>query len=329
MKINIFFTAAFLLLCQAAKSQDFHLSQYDAATLYSNPALTGMYLGDKKTDYRIYGDFRQQWRSLGKPFNTGYLAYDRVHKRYGIGGYIINNRAGNSSFNNLNFMLSGAYQIMDDPTEKHFLSAGLQLGVFQKSFNPQSMLFDNQYSSTADGGFDPGLSSGEYFDRTSLLKLDGNLGIYYKYRDEEKKVKPFGGFSIYHFTMPNESFTAQKSRMPMRFVFSAGSDITINNEISVSPLVLFMMQAKATELNIGALAYYKLKDTEYDIIFGLGYRNKDAIIIHAGVKQGANVYRISYDINSSYLGAYTGRRGAFEISAIYSGVISRIAKTSI
>ncbi|MBA3901539.1 MAG: PorP/SprF family type IX secretion system membrane protein, partial [Bacteroidetes bacterium] len=200
---NILLTAAFLLLCQIAKAQDFHLSQYDAATLYTNPALTGMYLGDKKTDYRIYGNFRQQWRSVGQPFNTGYMAYDRVHKRFGLGGYIINNRAGSSNFNNLNFMLSGAYQIMDDPTGKHFLSAGVQMGIFQKSFNPLNLVFDSQYSSSADGGFDPNLASGEYFDRTSLLRLDGNMGVFYKYRDEEKKVHPFGGFSIYHLTMPN------------------------------------------------------------------------------------------------------------------------------
>ena len=65
-----------LFASASIKAQDFHISQYDVGSLYLNPALTGMYNGEKG-DYKVYVDTRSQWRALGvKPFFTTYIAYD-------------------------------------------------------------------------------------------------------------------------------------------------------------------------------------------------------------------------------------------------------------
>ena len=116
MKKHITYIAAFLLTGSVLKAQDFHVSQYDVATMYLNPALTGMY-GDEKGDYRAYVDTRSQWRAFGvKPFFTTYLAYDMPYtikdKKVGFGAYFINNRTGPGNFNTTGFMLSGAYNIL-------------------------------------------------------------------------------------------------------------------------------------------------------------------------------------------------------------------------
>ena len=97
----------FVLAARIISAQDFHLSQYDATPHYFNPALTGIYFGEK-IDYRIYSDYRTQWRSLGvKPFSTYYLAYDMPFKGIdGVGGYLIHNRNGKGGLNTINFMPS-------------------------------------------------------------------------------------------------------------------------------------------------------------------------------------------------------------------------------
>lgn len=319
MKANIYITALALFAAARLSAQDYHITQYETAPMYINPALTGMYFGEKG-DYKISANYRSQWKSLTpKPFVTANLAYDMPYERYGMGAYIIDNKGGTGGFGTLNFMLSGAYRITKDPQNVHNLSAGLQLGVMYKSFNLSKFTFDNQYSPNSSTGFDTGLSHGENFDKTGIVRFDAALGVYYKYRDKDKKVHPFAGFSVYHVTKPDESFTDYESRLPMRFTIHGGSDIQASEKLKLVPGILFMSQAKALELNINTLGYYRIKDSDYDAVFGLGYRHKDAVMIHLGIKQKENVFRFSYDVNTSYLGNFSGNRGGFEFSLIYTG----------
>lgn len=319
MKKYSWITILFLLVTLTAKGQDFHLSHYDAAMQYLNPALTGMYFG-QEGDYRLNSNYRSQWRSIsGRPFATMMLGYDQPFKeKFGVGGYLINNRAGLGKFNTLNFLLSGAYNVINDPSNVHNLTVGLQMGFLYKSFDPGQFLFDNQYSSSS-GEFEQGLPSGEVFARTSILKFDANMGIFYRYQEDGKRVKPFGGISLYHLTRPNESFTAEKERLPVRFTLHGGSDIQVNDQVMIRPTLLFMYQARAKEINIGAMGFYHLDNTDFDIMLGTNYRNKDAIVIQTGLKHKNNFYRISYDINTSYLSGFSNGRGGLELSVVYTG----------
>lgn len=310
-----------LFLQLAAAGQDFHLSQFDATPHYFNPALTGIYFGDK-SNYRIYSDYRTQWRSIGvKPFSTYYLAYDMPYKLYGLGGYLIHNRNGRGGLNTINFMPSAAYKISNETNTPHNLSVGAQLGIIYRSFDPNHFTYDNQFSVDAPGGFDQTIPSGETFLKTSTLKLDANMGVFYKYKSEEWKAHPWGGFAVYHITKPNQSFIGiEKDKTPMRLVMQVGADYQITEEISVTPMILYMNQAKASELNIGAVGFYHIKDTKYDVLFGLNYRTRDALIIQAGMKYEQHIFTFSYDINTSYLNDYTNGRGAFEFSILLSGI---------
>ncbi len=94
MKKNLIiflFCALYFAFCTLhSRAQDAHLSQYDEAYLYLNPALTGMFNGD----YRAGGHYRSQWAAVAtKPFVTSMLSYDMPKDRFGVGGYIMNNRA--------------------------------------------------------------------------------------------------------------------------------------------------------------------------------------------------------------------------------------------
>src|SRR5574343_341535 len=93
------------------KAQDFHLAQYDVASLYLNPALTGMYANEDDAQYTVYVDSRSQWRALGmKPFFTTYLGFDMPYKvqdkKIGLRAYFINNHTEPGNFNTTGFMVS-------------------------------------------------------------------------------------------------------------------------------------------------------------------------------------------------------------------------------
>jgi type IX secretion system PorP/SprF family membrane protein len=314
----------YLILLLAAgpiRAQDFHMSQYDATTLYMNPATTGLY-GGEKGDYKIYADYRSQWRALGiKPFATAYVAYDmhiqKWGRNFGLGAYIIDNNAGVGNFNTMNVMVSGAYDILNKADGKHYLSTGLQLGILYNSFNPSSFTYDNQYSAST-GGFDNAIASGENFPNTSVVRLDANLGLFYKFIDKSKKFHPFAGFSIQHLNEPVTSVGPTKVRLPMRFNLLCGSDFQLNDALKLSPRILYMYEGGAKELNMGFLAYYRIKDP-FEIVGGIDYRLKDAFIIHLGLKEGRHTFRFSYDANTSYLSTYSAGKGAWEFSLILTG----------
>jgi len=302
-------------------AQDFHLSQFQSAALYLNPALTGMY-GGEKGDWRAATVYRSQWRAIGlKPFVTAYLQYDmplaKLDKKWGVGGYIINNKSQAGRFQTMNAMASGAYNIIDG-TDEHYLTAGLQMGVLYKNFDPASYTYDVQYSS-ATGDFDQSIPSGELFTKNSLVRFDANMGVYYKYMGRNKKYHPYGGFSVYHLTMPNESFTSAENRLPIHFIGHAGCDFELSDDLMLQPNLLYMNQAKAYEATGGFLLYYTIKNSSLDAMAGCNYRHKDAIIAHIGFRQEQHYFRFSYDINISPLKSYSGGRGAWEFSLILTG----------
>jgi type IX secretion system PorP/SprF family membrane protein len=316
MKNRIFFPLVLVTLLNAQLSaQDFHLTQYDAFRMYLNPALTGNFLGEE-ADYRVNTTYRTQWRPLAaKPFTTYGISYDMPYKKFGLGAYLLNNRSGGLNFNTLNFQLSGSYFITDPKTSPHLLNVGLQTGLFYKSFNMNTLLFESQYDYST-GQLNSNINSGEAFTRFSRTNFDANMGVFYKYVEQEK-YKPFAGFSLFHLNMPVETFTSYRSRLPIRFNFHGGCDLKIDEQWSVTPMIMYMTQAKAWEANIGALAYYKLndnKEVKYQVIFGLNYRVKDAIMIQAGCKKDNFVLRMSYDINTSALKPYSNGRGGFELT---------------
>ena len=323
--MKTFYTKALVLAtavatCTGVNAQDYHLSHYESAPLYLNPALTGM-PRDIKGVYRITSDFRSQWKSLGiNSFKTFYVGYDHEIKtrndRFGVGGYMINHRAGLGQFNSFTIMASGSYDITKRKSP-HILRTGIQVGILNKSYRNYDYTFNEQYNANT-GEFDPSMNSNEDFQRASIYRFDAAAGIYYKYYDVHSKCWPSLGVALHHITMPNESFTSVERRLPIRYVIHSDCRIALQKELAITPKVLFMSQGKAIEINGGAQLTYKVDD-RFTIIPGIWYRYKDAIIADLGFQLGNTTLRFSYDINTSYLNRYTGGRGAFEVSLVMIG----------
>jgi len=311
-KIYILFVLTFHF--GSVNAQDLHLSMYDAAPLFLNPALTGVV----DADWRVHGQYRTQWRAVNfKPYTTGLISFDKPYKKWGFGGQIANYRAGLGNYNVLQGLISTSYTISLDKNKTHQLSFGLQGGVSQKSVEYQLLTYDNQYVTTNGGGFDNTLSSGESFGSQSIIVPDLNAGIIYYYSKEQTRLNPFIGVSVFNLLTPNESYFGASNKLPMRFYTHIGSRINITEQFYVIPKVLYMQQQKFSELTFAGDVGYYLKANDIYLLGGLVYRNKDAFSISLGAKMENITAKFAYDINSSSLYSASSGRGGFELSITY------------
>lgn len=322
---------AMLAIPFAMPAQDFHLTHYDAAKIYLNPSMTGMFDGF----YRIHANYRTQWNAIAsKPFTTGAVAFDMPVKRFGVGAQIMNNRAGAGNFNVMSLMLSGAYDLRIDQANHHHVAFGIGAGVIQKSVDFAKLTWDVQYTQANGGGFDNNINNGEQYANDAAWIPDAHAGALYYFADEKSRINPFLGISAFHVNRPNESFYGYDNRLPVRWVMHLGGRVGISELIQLQPRFLRMWQTNDRETVIGLLGSYYLKESDAYLLLGptvrlsgpmfsdakqatLGPLEDDALAIEMGLKWRNFTYRVSYDFNMSTLQPVSSGRGGFELSVIY------------
>jgi type IX secretion system PorP/SprF family membrane protein len=321
IKIGILGLIVFFTNNNIVKAQDSHMSQFDAMPVLLNSAMTGVLT---ENSIRAGAQFRSQWGAIGSNITSTALTVDApLKERWGVGGYLLYNQES-KYFNVFNFVLSGAYKITSTNQKKHLLTVGLQAGLINKNVKDNKLVFDQQYS---NGNFDPDLPSGESFARSSRAMLELNYGLFYGYTDPDKKIHPYLGFSLFHITSPNESFTnAAKSRLPRKWVLHGGCNVNITEDFIVEPKGLYMRQLNAQEIVAGMNLNYNLKESNIKVMAGGFYRLQDAVIIQVGVNYRNLVYKMSYDINTSSLKTYSEKRGGLEFSIVFNGLGDKKSK---
>ncbi len=320
MKKYCFLFLVLMLFAGSFRAQDFHLSQYDAAPLFLNPALVGQFDGK----YRVHGHYRTQWGSVSsKSFKTAAISFDMPFEKFAFGAQILNRRAGAGDYNDLGIILNGGYSFTLDKNETHKISLGLQAGVIQKSVNYDNLYFESQYTTAAGGSFDQSLPTGENFGGSNFWIPDVNAGFVYYYGKDQVRINPFIGASAFHLTQPKETFYATDNKLPMRYLAHAGAKVNLSERIQLMPKVLFMKQRNAQEVNYGMMAHYHLKGAGVILLLGPTFRSADAFIIEGGAKFGNYEGKVSYDFNTSSLSDFSDGKGGFEISLTY---IPRIFK---
>jgi len=295
-------------------AQDYHLTHYDAAKIYLNPAMTGMFDGY----YRIHANYRNQWNAVAsKPFQTAAIAFDMPVKRYGWGAQVMNSRAGFGNFNELSLTLSAAYDLQCDKKNIHHVAFGMSVTGVQKSVDMGRLTWNNQYS-MSQNGFDISTPSGE---TSSMMERDYNMminvGALYYYAKEGSRINPFIGVSASNLNQPNESFFGYTSKLPIHYIVHTGARIGITERLVLNPRFLYMKQTNDQEILYGLLANIYLPNQDAYLIAGPTFRSKDAAIFELGLKMGQFTYRISYDVNVSTLKPATNNRGGVEFSLIY------------
>jgi type IX secretion system PorP/SprF family membrane protein len=291
------------------------MSLYDAAPLYLNPAMTGVFDGD----WRVHAQYRNQWKAVNfKPYTTGLISFDMPYKKWGFGAQIVNYRAGIGNYNALQAVGSAAYSISIDAEKYHNLSFGVQAGVAQKSVEYQLHTFNNQYVGSNGGGFDNQLNSNESVAGQTTVAPVTNAGFMYYYTKQQSKINPFIGFSAFNLITPKESFFEGNSNsLTIRYYTHLGVRWNLTESLYLIPKVLVMNQDKFNEQTYAVDAGYYLKNSELYLLGGIIYRNQDAFVVNAGVKMENYIFKVGYDFNSSTLSPVSSGRGAIEISFTY------------
>ena len=301
-------------------AQDPHFSQFFSSPLTLNPALTGKFSGN----YRIAGNYRNQWPSINNAFSTAtfsadfHMLQDQIanNDTWGIGfvGYNDNSSSGAVKFNYASF--STAYHKGLDEDGINQLGGGFQVTYANMLINTSNLRFEDQLTST---GF-TGVTS-EVFNGATLSSnyIDVNGGLLYNGSTSDRNNFYFG-VSMYHINRPSQQFTGANYVLNPRTTFHGGGYFPLSPNATLHMSALHMIQGGATETMAGgALQLTANPDMQKptSIYLGSWVRLNDAIIPYLGLEFDDFRFGASYDYNTSALKTASQNRGGIEISLIY------------
>lgn len=298
------------------QAQDPVYSQFYAAPLQLNPALTGLTEGPS-----FYLNYRNQWAQLNRAFATYSAAYSQYSPtfRSGFGMQLLADVAGNGIYNTYQVGLSYAYDLRF--TENNYVRVGLEGNyinkrlnwnklVFLDQLNPATGAVDNQGNPNQTGEIAPNLPTIGYVD----------LGLGMLYRSPHW----YAGFAFKHLNAPKEGYLQTpdgRDELPLRMTFHAGGEINLTKTHNkrgkrtfISPNILFTKQRQFHQLNLGA--YIQMDQLLGGLWTRHTFGNADALIFMVGFQQDFFKVAYSYDLTISRLGTNSG--GAHEISLILS-----------
>jgi len=321
-KLRIIWIILLMLPVLKPAAQDLHFSQFFNSPLTTNPANTG-FIPD--ADFRIGAHYRNQWSSImAVPYKTmsvfadAQVFRDKLENGWlGLGGVLLNDKAGSGSLQSTKIYGSLAYHQMLGLSS--LLSAGFNVGWANKRIDPSALKFPDQF----DGHFfDNELPTSVVLTNSSVSYFDMQVGLNYAYFPQEN-VYVNAGYSIHHVNRPKESFFDNKSIdaiIPVRHIAFINALLKANPRLIVNPNVYFTTQAKSVELMAGMNMNYNLANAgEKQLIAGLYYRHNDAIIPMVGFEIKNIRFSFSYDITISGLSKYNSYRGATEFNIIKNG----------
>lgn len=281
-KLFITFIAGCQLLTVNCFSQQLpQYSQYMFNKLVFNPAITG---SEQYVDMRL--SHRSQWTGFeGAPSTQTLSVHGPIkEKKFGIGGYLFNDRTG--PIRNTGINISYAYHISINDNSK--LSLGLSGSVFQSGIDGTKIKLNQKSDNLIDRN-----------SRYSTVVPDAAFGSYF-YSD-----KYYLGFSILHLFKSKTNIILFKNtdyRAAMTLVhhyyLSGGYKIELTEKYYLEPSFLInYLNANPTQLGLGLLFNY-----DDFIQFGLSYRTNDAIVLVSSLSViDALQISYSYDILISSL----------------------------
>lgn len=330
MKKHILYLCVLLSPAFALKaiSQDIHFSQIFETPLLRNPSLAGLFSGD----IRVQSVYRTQWNSVTTPYQTTSLSGEfkvgvgKADDYLTWGAQVLYDKAGTVALTSTHILPAVNYHKSLSADRNMYLSLGFMGGYVQRSIDRSKVTTNSQYDGT---GYNPGLSDGENFSKSSYSYLDASVGMSFNSQvGENVNNNFFAGLAYHHFNKAkNISFYSDNNtEMTPKFVISGGI------RMSMTDISYFTIQADHTsqgayqETIAGALYSWKLDDTEnpkYTFHAGAYLRWKDALIPVAKIECNPIAVAVSYDGNISPLKSGSKGRGGFEVSLTYQKFANR------
>lgn len=318
-----------VLLAGAAGAQSYHFSQFFSTPLLTNPANTGFTNGP----YRIASNFRSQGMPGGNSLFTGYLSADvsplrdrltEGHKA-GAGIYIMNDHSLGSAVQTNSIGLSAAYHVGLDIYGEQSIGLGVQGTYNQRRFDYSKLSFENQYGPI---GYDPSLPVGEPLNFDSRSFFDVNVGVVYNYNVANQSF--FAGFAVYNLLRQKQNILEDEFKMPMRYTFQTGLQYPVSQGQNVYLSLTAMHQAGTTEATFGGAYGLSLTEEEKnEVIGGLWYRYKDAVIPYLGYQRNSFQVGLSYDYTASAMKTGAETRNGIELTLLFKALDKRDLKMNI
>lgn len=313
-------------------AQDIHFSQFYNTPLLLNPSLTGAFNGDQ----RVFINYKDQWRTVGSPYQTSLLSFDMglMKKKWksaylGTGFTVFRDKAGDTQLGTtqINFSVSSIVFV----SENQRISAGLQGGFAQKNINTEKMQWENQF----DGNnFNASLATGETSAFEPYSFGDFSTGLSWTYGTEESSLfsnnefRANAGLALFHVNKPKQQFNTYQDidRMNSKIVMHSALHIGIGNtNYAAQPSLIYWKQGVQQELMFGAFVRYQLRaESKYtghfkETALSLGgyIRAKDAFIPSILFEYASFAIGLTYDVNVSSLKEVSNKKGGVEISLRY------------
>ena len=310
-------------------AQDIHFSLYEETGQIINPGLTGMLQGD----LRVSTNFRSQWASMGTPFKTFAAAMDtrldlKSNSSLGVGFHAYKDLAGSTRMGTTDIGLNVAGII--NLSKHQLISVGLAGGILQRSIDPSTFRWQNQYK---DGAYDPANPADEKMNTELALNFNASAGITWQYYSKSRnmvsndQLRATAGFAYHHVNRPKINFLENNSqRLYPKLVFHGTMLMGLQNtNMAIVPSTFFSAQGPSKEILVGSmlrmLVQHESKYThitkEMAYSIGVYYRVGDAIIPAILVEFSNFKIGASYDVTLSSLRKANGYRGGMEFSFAY------------
>ncbi|HSU27483.1 MAG TPA: PorP/SprF family type IX secretion system membrane protein [Chitinophagaceae bacterium] len=317
-------TLSILIACVAlaceTRAQDPNFSQFFASPLTLNPALAGKFNGD----YRLAGNFRDQWPTINHAFvtKTASLDFGIMRNRlpeidkFGIGIMAFTDRAGDGVLVNNYASLTLAYHKGLDENGYHQIGAGFQGTYMNKRLDVTKVTFADMltpygFTGITSESFSSPQVKLNYFDLNAGVIYTGTTNGYNNF---------YIGASMYHINRPKETFQQGNFLLNARTTIQAGGKIPVGPYNYIHFSANHSSQAKAHNTIIGGAYALNLNGDEEEptnLYLGAWYRVEDAIIPYIGLEFGDFHFGVSYDVNTSALKPGSNLRGGGEFSIIY------------
>ncbi len=330
---KLLLTLVAIITLVTVQAQDKHFTQFYAAPLTLNPALTGAFDGR----YRAGMIYRDQWRNvLDNPYRTLAASIDvkfdlnlnsRYKDAFAVGLLFYNDEVSGIDFSTNQIALSGAFHKGLDYDKTQFLSVGFQGGLAQRNINYERLFFDDQFNSL--DAYD--LATGEELPENNFTYSDLSVGVNYTFKPS-RKMSFFIGGAMHHVLRPQVTFYGAEepsgdSRLYSQYSAQLSANLPIAERVSLSPRYLIAIQGPHMEMNTGANIRYQIDTYGANALhIGTWVRpvsnfdnalDLDALVLLLGLELNAVMIGLSYDLNLNDIS--TTRQGAFELSLTYIG----------
>lgn len=302
--------AVIAVLCLSATqvhAQDPEFTQFYAAPVYTNPAMAGT--GACDGGGRVVLNYRNQWPSLPGTFITTAASYDQNFDKIGGGVslLILDDRAGEGLLTSQSVSAGYSFQM---PVNRRFtMRFGIEGQFGQRSIDWKKLRFEDQID-PSKGFVNP---TGEPYLTNQVEYVNFAAGVL------GYSERFYFGLATHNITEPVQSFyDSPEAIIPRRYTAHGGMVIPLdgrkNPESTISPNVLFMLQEKFTQMNIGF--YYN----KGPLVTGLWFRqtfgefgNSDALMALVGFRKDKFKFGYSFDLTVS--DARAAAPSSHEISA--------------